>query len=173
MKFFDKPFEYNKLSNEITEINDEILLNFYALKMFTQLGTRMRNMIGYKLDHSEQVRNKLYKPKIQNRNQKNLSHLNKKSLKEIEHLKSGLNTICNCLCDSYQSFCDHYSKIVRIEFQQIFQNLNEKLHYFKIKFKSFVIEVDTLLSNHQYQIFDELLIKILPVFIEFFVSRII
>jgi hypothetical protein len=88
----------------------------------------------------------------------------------IYQVRAELETTGSYVIDSYMAFLDHFSQLVQIDLKQSMYNVKEKLVFYQVKFKSFVIEIDNLLSAYKYELLKGLFSKIIPLLIEFFVN---
>ena len=122
----DKPFEFNNNNTAGKQdlIENEIVLNFYALRLFIQICDDLVSLSDC---------SNLEQSKIQ---------------VALISLKSKLELVSKCLIDSFDLILDQTIQTVLIDKKQNFYNMKEKLEFFKIKIDSFVIAIDNSLIQN-------------------------
>lgn len=127
--------------DKLERIENEILVNFYALKLFIELGSDLKQL------NDNMQANSL-----------------------VPSLKSKLKQINSCIIEGYHKILNQYAQSVRVEQKQKFFNLNEKLLYYKLKFESFLKELSDFEISYNQAAFKEFLTKFISNIIEFYVS---
>jgi hypothetical protein len=131
--------------DKLEQIENEILVNFYALKLFIELGSDLKQL-NTLIKNDDMQMNKM-----------------------IIGLKSKLKQINVCVIEGYHKILNQYAQSVRIELKQKFYNLNEKFLYYKLKFESYVNELNNFEISYSQNNFKEFLVKFISNIIEFYV----
>ena len=133
---------------DLEAIENEILLNIYSLKLFIEIGEDLKSL------------------KKTNTDQEKLTV-------KLNSLKNHLRSLILNVIEGYQKIANQYALSVKIECKQAFFNLQEKLLYYRVKFESFIIEIDTIQQEDKLHVFEDFFDTLIAALIEFYVKFIL
>lgn len=155
LMYNEKEFDFSPVKSSFDSdilvtklIDNQILLCFYSLKLFIQLGNQLIDLKEHTV-HRQSLR-------IEN---------------EIEIVKSRLEVLGSVIIKSLQFYANQNAQLARVEQKQIYLSLKEKLNFFMVKFQAFIIELDNIVQNNRYYALNDLLSKIITSIIEFYVRN--
>lgn len=86
-------------------------------------------------------------------------------------MKSKLEFISRVLIESFDVVLEQSIQSVPIERKQFFYNIKEKIAFFKMKFESFIIEMENVMTNNgSFEMFNGSIKRLTAVLIEFYVG---